>query len=240
MLRFILIILFVFVYLVLGIPVLLVEWVIGKCNPDIKTRSTLRMVQWAFSVILFLAGTNVTVIGLEKVPKDRPVLYVANHRSYFDILVTYRLVNRPTGYIAKKEMEHYFLLRDWMRCLHCLFLDRGDTRQGLETIQKGIEEIKSGLSVCIFPEGKRNKEEGTFLPFHQGSFRIAEKTGCPVVPIAINNTAFVFEEHYPFVRKTHVVVEYGDPIYTEELPRDENKKLAETARERIIKMNEKN
>ena len=105
----------------------------------------------------------------------------ATHRSYFDILLTYTRCVRRTGYIAKKEMERYPLLSNWMKYLHCLFLDRKDIKQGLKTILTAIEKIKSGISICIFPEGTRNKnqDESELLPFHEGSFKIASKDRMP-------------------------------------------------------------
>ena len=87
MIRVILALLFAILYLILGIPVLFVEWLIGKRNPHAADISQLRMVQWAFRVILFICGTKVTVIGEENVPTDEPVLYIGNHRSYFDIII---------------------------------------------------------------------------------------------------------------------------------------------------------
>ena len=137
-----------------------------------------------------------TVIGEENVPKDQPVLYIGNHRSYFDILITYIRVPRPTGYIAKKEMLRYPLLRNWMKYLHCLFLDRKDLKQGLKTILEGIEKVKSGISICIFPEGTRNRVNDTFMPFREGSFKIAEKTGCAIIPMSINNSAAILKITY--------------------------------------------
>ncbi|MDD6811074.1 MAG: lysophospholipid acyltransferase family protein [Lachnospiraceae bacterium] len=242
MIRFILVALFVVLFLICSIPLLIVEYFIGKFNMDIKSRSSLAIVNWAFRVCLFLAGTKVTVIGEENVPKDQPVLYVGNHRSYFDILITYVRVPRPTGYIAKKEMLRYPLLRDWMRYLHCLFLDRNDLKQGMKTILEGIEKIKSGISICIFPEGTRNKVNDTFLPFHDGSFKIADKSGCAIVPMAINNTASIFEDHLPKIKKTHVVLEYCKPIYMKDLTREEKKgvsaKVQETIKETYFKNKE--
>ena len=88
MIRFILVCIVVIAYLVLTIPVLLVEWIIGKFSPMTKDISSLRMVQAIFKFILWITGAKVTVIGEENVPKDQAVLYVANHRSYFDILLT--------------------------------------------------------------------------------------------------------------------------------------------------------
>ena len=166
MIRFILVCIVVIAYLVLTIPVLLVEWIIGKFSPMTKDISSLRMVQAIFKFILWITGAKVTVIGEENVPKDQAVLYVANHRSYFDILLTYSRCPIRTGYVAKKEMEHYPLLSNWMRNLYCLFLDREDIKQGLKTILQAADYVKSGISVCIFPEGTRNKnaDETEMLP----------------------------------------------------------------------------
>ena len=148
MIRFILVCIVVIAYLVLTIPVLLVEWIIGKFSPMTKDISSLRMVQAIFKFILWITGAKVTVIGEENVPKDQAVLYVANHRSYFDILLTYSRCPIRTGYVAKKEMERYPLLSNWMRNLYCLFLDREDIKQGLKTILQAADYVKSGISVC--------------------------------------------------------------------------------------------
>lgn len=225
MIRIILVASFVVLFLIFSIPLLIAEWMIGKANMDLKNKSSLAIVNWAFRVCLFLAGVKITVRGEENVPKDVPVLYVGNHRSYFDILITYVRVPRPTGYIAKKEMLKWPLLVNWMKNLHCLFLDRSDIKQGLKTILAGIEKVKSGISICIFPEGTRNKVNDTFLEFHEGSFKIAEKTGCPIIPMTINNSAEIFEDHLPKIKKAHVVLEYGKPIMMKELPKEEQKRI---------------
>lgn len=234
MIRCIFLALFIILFLICSIPLLIAEYFIGKFNMDVKNRSSLAIVNWAFRVCLFIAGTTVTVIGEENVPKDEPVLYIGNHRSYFDVVLTYVRVPRPTGYISKKEMLRYPLLRDWMRYLHCLFLDRNDIKQGMKTILEGIEKVKSGISICVFPEGTRNKVNDTFLPFHEGSFKIAEKSGCAIIPMSINNTGQIFEDHLPFIRKTHVVLEYGKPIYMSQMSREEKKGIGMKVQE-IIK-----
>lgn len=239
MIRFIIIVLMLFLYLLLGIPVLLAEWVIGKFNQDAKDYSCLRMVQTAFKLMLKVAGVRLTVIGEENVPKDQAVLYIGNHRSYFDILLTYSRCPRLTGYVAKVEMLRYWLLRDWMKALYCLFLDREDIKAGLKTILQGIEYIKKGISICIFPEGTRNRTD-EMLPFKEGSMKIAEKTGCPIIPMAITNSAEIFENHLPFIRPCHVILEYGTPILPKELPKEERKFLGSYTRDRIQEMLDKN
>ena len=226
MIRFKLVGIVVIAYLVLTIPVLLVEWIIGKFSPMTKDISSLRMVQAIFKFILWITGAKVTVIGEENVPKDQAVLYVANHRSYFDILLTYSRCRDLTGFVAKKEMLNYPFLRTWMKRVYCLFLDRDNIREGLKTILTAIDQVKNGISVFIFPEGTRNKgDELSLLPFHAGSFKIAEKSGCPIVPVALNNTINIFEGHLPYIKKTHVVLEYCSPIYMNEMEKEDRKKI---------------
>ena len=193
MLRFTFLVIFLISFLILSIPVLLVEAIIGKFNRKAKDYSCLRIVQWGFRCILWITGVETTVIGEEQVP-DEPVLFVGNHRSYFDILLTYSRCKRLTGYVAKKEMERFPLLNNWMRNLYCLFLDRDNLKEGLKTILTGIDYIKQGISICIFPEGTRNTgEELSMLPFKDGALKIADKTGCAIVPISMNNTAEISE-----------------------------------------------
>ena len=221
MLRTILAVLFAVCYLIIGIPVLFVEWLIGKKNPHLRDISSLRMVQWAFRVICRICGVKLTVKGQENVPKDIPVLYVANHNSYFDIMITYALCPDLTGYIAKDSLEKVPLLNIWMKRLYCLFLKRDDMKASLKTILQAIEYVKKGISICIFPEGTRNNgEELSMLPFRDGALKIAEKTGCAIIPISMNNTADIFEAHFPRVKKVHVVIEYGKPIYPKELDKE--------------------
>lgn len=233
MIRFICIVIFLVVFLILSIPVFFAEWIIGKFNREKRDYSSLRLVQWAFKVILVITGVRTTVIGEELVP-DEPVLFIGNHRSFFDILLTYSRCRRLTGYVAKKEMEKIPLLSTWMRYLYCLFLDRGDIKAGLKTILQAIEYVKQGISICIFPEGTRNKgEELSMLPFHEASLKIAEKSGCPIVPISMNNTADIFENHFPRIKKVHVVIEYGAPIYPKELDKETRKHLGRYCQELI-------
>lgn len=224
MFRFICLASFVILFLILSIPLLIVEWIIGKFNMELKSKSSLAIVNWAFRRCLDITGVSVTVIGEENIPKDTAVLYVGNHRSYFDVLLTYVRVPRPTGYIAKKEMLRYPLLVNWMKNLHCLFLDRKDIKQGLKTILEGIEKVKSGISICIFPEGTRNPHpDDGMMPFKEGSLKMAEKSGCPIIPIAISNSHNIWESHMPFIRRCHVIVEYGEPIYLKDLDKAQRK-----------------
>lgn len=236
MIRFILAVLFLIPFILISIPMLLAEWLLSKINRRAADYSSLRIVQWAFRVILFLSGVKLTVIGEEHLPKGEAVLYVPNHQSYFDIIITYARCPGLTGYVAKDGIKKIPVLSHWMKRLYCLFLNRNDIKEGLKTILAGIEQIKGGISMCIFPEGTRNKNPKELLPFKEGSLKMAEKSGCPIIPIAISNSAEIFENHLPRLKPCQVILQYGKPIYMKDLDKEQKKFLGSYTRERILEM----
>ena len=237
--RSILALLFLLVFFIVSIPIFLIEFILGKFNHRAMVASSQKIVVCAFHVILFISGVKRTVIGQNNIPKDEAVLYIANHRSYFDVPVAYVSLPTLTGFMAKKEIAKIPFLNTWMRLIQCLFLDREDIKQGLKTILKGIEQIKAGYSVFISPEGTRS-HGAEMLPFKEGSFKMAEKTGCAIIPVAISNTDEAFENHFPWIRSTHVVIEFGEPIYPKDLSKEQVKFLGSHVQEIIRKMLVKN
>lgn len=225
MIRSIFAVLFVAIFLILSLPIQGVLLIVGKFNPWAKKTVSLAIVSWAFNVVLFLSGVKRTVIGEENVPKDKAVLYVGNHRSIFDIVIAYPRVPRPTGFIAKKEILRVPLLNIWMIYMDCLFLDRSDIRKGMEMILTAIDKVKNGISIFIYPEGTRNKTDLPLGEFKKGSFKIAQKTDCPIVPVVINRSDEIFEKHLPFIKSTHVTIEYCKPIIMSELPKEDQKNI---------------
>jgi 1-acyl-sn-glycerol-3-phosphate acyltransferase len=234
--RSILAVLFVILFLLVGSVILGIEWIIGKKNKYHADIVSLRMVQWAFRVILFLSGVKMEVKGHEHVPKDEAVLYVGNHRSIFDIITTYSLCPGLTGYIAKNSVEKIPLLNFFMRRLYCLFIDRADVKQSLKVILKAIDQVKAGISICIFPEGTRNKDREhpeNLMPFKEGSLKIAQKTGCKVIPMAILGTDEIFENHIPWIHRQKVTIVYGEPIVLDALS-DADKKHPGAYCQRVV------
>ena len=242
MIRLLVIALFLIVFFIFSIPLYLIEWLIGKVNPHARDISSLRIVQGAFKIILFLSGCKLTVTGEEHVPKDEAVLYIGNHRSFFDVVITYARCPGLTGYLAKKEIEKVPFLSTWMRYLYCLFLDRKDIKQGLKTILTAIDHVKQGISIFIFPEGTRSTgaDQTELLPFREGSFKVATKTDCLIVPVAITNTSQILEDHFPFIKSTQVTLEYGKPFRPSELSKEDRKVIGSYTRDIIQKMVQKN
>lgn len=227
MIRFILTAIFLLLFFIVSIPLYLIELLIGLINKDAMRKSSLAIVSWAFRVVAFLSGVKLVVKGEENVPKDEAVLYIGNHLSYFDVVVTYPRVPRPTGYIAKKEFLKVPFLSWWMLFLDCLFMDRNDVKQSAQIIFSAIDKIKSGISICIYPEGTRSKDETTIQEFHKGSFKPAQRTNCPIVPMIVTHTRDIFENHLPFLKSTHVVLEYLPPVRFSDLSKEDQKQIHE-------------
>ena len=238
MIRFILLCMILAGFLIFGYPVLIMQNYLGKKDPTARGQESTGIVRFMFRLFLKVAGVKVVVKGAENIPTDRAVLYVGNHRSYFDILVGYTTTPGLVGFIAKKEMRKFPILNRWMDNVNCLFLDRQDIKAGLKTILEGIEYVKSGISMWIFPEGTRarGKDELDMLPFKEGSLKIAEKSGCPVIPVAMVRTADIFEKHTPRVIPTEVTVYYGKPIYLKELEPEQRKRAGAYTKEVIADM----
>lgn len=236
MIRIILVVIFLILFFLLGIPMWGVLWLTGRRNQETADRIAMRCVQTAFRIILFLSGTRIHMKGRENIPADRAVVYIANHRGFFDILISYIYFPGPTGFIAKKEIERVPFLRVWMRYIKCLFLDRENAKEGMKTLLAGVKQVRAGYSMYICPEGTRSKEED-LLPFKNGSFILAAKAHSPVVPVAVKGTNRIFEDNHSIrIKKADAYISFGEPFYIEELPQEAQDNIGEYTRGMIRKM----
>ena len=220
-------------FLIVSIPLYIICVVIGLINRKAGVVCSQQIVNVAFRIILFLTGCERTVLGQENIPKDVSVLFTGNHKSYADIPLAYLTCNKYVGFIAKKEIKKVPSLSWWMTNMNCLFIDRADVRQSLKIIKKAIDNIKEGYSMFIMPEGTRNHTD-TLHPFKEGSFKIAEKAGCPIIPVAITNSDGIYELNHG-IRKAKVVIHYGEPIYPGQLPEGQ-KQIAPVVQKKVEEM----
>ena len=224
MLRLILSLTFVVLFLILTIPLMLIEWIISKRNRKKADYHSMVLVRFAFRSLLFSSGAHLDVKGLDNVPQDQACLFVGNHTSFFDVIASYSLTQRPMGFVAKSEIRKVPLLNVWMYRIRCLFLDRTNIREGLKMVLAGVEAIKEGVSIFIFPEGTRSKD-GKMLPFKEGALKIADKSDCFIIPVAIKGSSAIFEDHFPWVKKGTISIQYGTPIRPSTLTKEERKFL---------------
>lgn len=203
---------------------------------DVATSDAIaqKCVSQFFKKLLTLAGVEVTVTGRENLP-DVPCVFVANHRSYYDIPLMMTQLMGPISMVSKIEVQKFPIVHSWMELLHCLFLDRDNPRQGMQVINDAAALVEKGYSVGIFPEGTRYKgEEGGVGSFLGGAFRIASKSSAPVVPVAISNSRAILEGDGHFTMKpAKVSIAILPPIQTAGLSRPELKALPDTARQQI-------
>jgi 1-acyl-sn-glycerol-3-phosphate acyltransferase len=175
--------------------------------------------------VLKVAGLNLTVIGKENIP-DEPCVFVGNHQSNFDIPVILSNMNRLTGAIAKKDMEKIPIMSYWMRQIHSVFMDRENPREALKSISEGVENLKNGYSMIIFPEGTRSRSND-MGEFKKGSMRLATKAGVPIVPITIYDTHKAMEGNNGRVKKANAKLIIGKPIYLDAMSKEEKADIAE-------------
>ena len=195
---------------------------IKKRNEYIHTVSS----TWAKLIIKF-AGAKVNIIGLENLPKDKTVLFVSNHQSNFDIPLLLSAIDVPKGFIGKKELENWPIISTWMKYINCIFMDRDNLRKSAASIVEGINLLKSGYSMVIFPEGTRSKGQPV-AEFKGGSFKLATKSKCLIVPLTINGTYKLLEANHNLIKGADIELIIHTPIDITKLDKEELDNLPET------------
>jgi 1-acyl-sn-glycerol-3-phosphate acyltransferase len=164
---------------------------------------------WARTIILS-TGSKVTVKGLENLTHEQKVCYIANHQSYFDVPLLMGWLQRPVGFIAKKELKMVPILSGWITAIHSAFLDRANARKAIDSINKGIDNINSGHALVIFPEGTRSKN-GEIGEFKPGSLKLATSASAVIQPLTIRKTREIYEAGKR-IKSSNVVLIIHKPI----------------------------
>ncbi|MDF2947056.1 MAG: putative 1-acylglycerol-3-phosphate O-acyltransferase [Bacillales bacterium] len=184
--------------------------------------------------IIRKTGSSVSVSGLENIPQDQAVLFVGNHQSNFDIPLLVGYLERPVGFVAKIEINKIPILSRWMKLLHCVLMDRSNRRQSLQAIKDGIDNLKNGYSMVIFPEGTRSKGKG-MVPFKQGSLKLGTAAEVPIVPFVITGTHDLMETADSLFGKGNVTLKVLEPINFSEYRDIDNQELVAIIQSRINK-----
>lgn len=196
--------------------------------------------RWLCFMLVKLSGSSVEVSGLENIPQDDPVLFVCNHQGHFDSAIVHGYIPKPKGFISIVEVLRFPIIRTWMKYMQCVFMDRSDIKQSLKCINQGVEFLKQGHSMVIYPEGRI--VEGELIgEFKRGSLKMALKGEVPIVPVTIMGSNDVMNKNGSIVKAAKVRCIVSPCILTRALSRDERNNLAETVRnviaENLIKFN---
>ncbi|MCY6354276.1 lysophospholipid acyltransferase family protein [Clostridium sp. ZS2-4] len=173
--------------------------------------------------VLKKSKTKTNVLGLENIP-DEPCVFICNHQAIFDGFLLTSNINRLTGFIAKKEIKKIPLVRSWLSAMHTIYIDRKNIREGVKAINEGVENLKNGYSMIIFPEGTRSLKS-EMAEFKRGSMKLALKANVPIVPVTIDGTYKVLEVGNK-VQGHSVKMIVHKPIYLETLSESEKKNLS--------------
>lgn len=155
-----------------------VSFVFPRLNQNSKQA---RIMAWAQEMIALLA-IDFEVKG--DPPAHGPLLLVANHVSWLDIVVL--LASCPCRFVSKAEIGQWPLLGTLTRAAGTLFITRESKRDALRVVHQMAEKLQPGSDVvlAIFPEGTTSNGLQV-LPFHANLFQAAISAHAPVQPLAL-------------------------------------------------------
>ena len=210
-----------------------------KRNDLEKVRKLTSTSHQIYSQAIFKSSNaKIDVSGLEKINLDETYLLVSNHLSLVDISAIIKAFPKYVTFASKSELSSVFVFGDWMRLCGSVFLDRENPRETITSFNKAIENLKNGISMCIFPEGTRSIT-GEIGKFKRGSFKLAIKSNVKILPVVLHGTREIYENNCKRIKKGTVKVIFLDPIDVSKLSKDEIKNINDVVRDNINSVYEK-
>ena len=216
------------VTLVLGVAVILVALFSRNGNmPHLIARA------WARS-ILIVAGTPVSVEGIENLKIDGSVILMPNHQSNFDIPLLLGCLPVQFRWLAKAELFKIPIFGRGMRGCGYISIDRSNRKSAFRSLAEAAQKIRNGVSVLIFPEGTRSWD-GEIQSFKKGGFVLSVDAGVPIIPIVISGTRAVMPKGKLLIRKQTIGMKILAPIATSDYTRKTKDDLMVLVRDTICK-----
>lgn len=169
-------------------------------NPERDIKVTVEIANQIFKD----TGVSVHAIGTENIPSENGVLYVSNHQSSYDVYAFFVLLQRQLSFIAKEELRKYFNIGYYIEALGGILIDRDDIKGQVKSIRELTKRLNEGYNVAVYPEGTR-RVDGQLGEFKSGSFKMAIKSKCDIVPIT-------FYENYNALSSKKIKVKVSPPI----------------------------
>ena len=176
---------------------------------------------------------KVMTYGVENLPKTNGFIMFPNHQGLFDMLAIIESCPKPMGVVIKKEAAEWILVKQVIRVLEGIPMDRSDIRSSMEIIKEMAAQVKKGRNFVIFPEGTRSRKGNEILDFKAGTFKSAVKAGCPIIPVALVNSFRPFD--ISSIKKEKVQVHFLKAIYPEQYMGMKTVEIAELVHGRIQK-----
>lgn len=232
----------IFLYILGAIVALFLIYVLFLCicslfvNPKKEYESNSRFYRFllnsATDGALKLLRIRIHTSGIEMVPQDtKNLLFVSNHRSNFDPIITWHIFKKwQPAFVSKASNFKVPIFGRFIRKCCFMAIDRENPRNALKTIHKAARLLQKGeVSIGIYPEGTRSKD-CKLLPFHNGVFKIAQKADAPIVVMSISGTEQI-HKNCPF-HHTDVYLDVLEVIPSDEVKALNTNALGERIRER--------
>lgn len=212
--------------LVFGPPVLIYALLSGNGDPVYRTG-----VRGA-RLALWLAGVQLEVHGRDRIPRGRPVVFMANHQSNCDPPALLAVLPRVLV-MVKKEFFRVPIMGSAMKLVGFIRVDRKNREQALDAVQRGVLALEAGRSFLVYPEGTRSLD-GRLQKFKKGVFVMAVKAGAPIVPISVSGSNKIMPKGKFVVRPGSVRITFHNSIATESLTVEDRDVIIERARQAIL------
>ncbi len=187
--------------------------------------------------LLAVSGVRLAVEHAVPLDPARPVVYMANHQSLYDIPALLASLPGQTRMLAKRSLFRIPFFGWAIAAGGFIAIDREDPGSAPKNLRAAAERLRRGASTVVFPEGTRSLD-GRLAPLQRGGFLLALKSGLPIVPVGIEGSVAIRRRGSLVVRPRRLPVRYGAPIAAaeyglrrrEELVAEVRRRLAELAR----------
>jgi 1-acyl-sn-glycerol-3-phosphate acyltransferase len=189
---------------------------------------------WA-AMLLRIARVKAHVEGVERIAPGGSYVFVANHRSYFDVPVILPHIGVQFRFLANQNLFSIpFIGYHLTRAGH-IPVNSSNARESLHSMSEAARIIqKRGVSILLFPEGGRTY--GEMGPFKDGAAYIAIKAGVPIVPIGLTGLESIMPRGSATIRGGKVTMRIGEPIETLDLTLQDRTALTQTLRTRVAEL----
>jgi 1-acyl-sn-glycerol-3-phosphate acyltransferase len=187
---------------------------------------------WA-KILLFICNTRVKVIGTDNILYGKSQIFMANHQSDFDILISLAYIPAQFRWIAKKELFAIPIFGAAMRSAGYIEIDRSNHEKAMQSIDEAALRIRSGKSIMTFPEGTRSRD-GEIKAFKQGAFHLAIKSGVPIVPVSIIGSGRIMPKRSLRIKPGQIKMVIGKPVEVKNYDIENRRELIAEVRKEII------
>ncbi len=203
---------------------------------DGATRLAGRFIKGVFYMASLFMGVVPLYKGRKHVSKKSNYIFIANHRSYLDIVLAIILSNADTKFLGKAEMFKWPVIGYFAGKLAHVPVDRSCADARKNSFLNILRTVQNGHSLFIFPEGGIYQTEKLLYPFKSGAFRLAIETQKPLVVMTFINAGRLNPSNKWFaIRPGRAINFISKPIETKGMTLDDVPKLKEMAREEMMK-----